>query len=146
MAQIQNLTNKFGQMAGWNSMKLPIFGREIEGILSVSYDDNMDISAVKGSGVMPIGISDKENYEAKFEMEIYQEEMYAILDALPKGSRISDMQPVDVPVMMEYNDRIRKDVLRSVIITGFGKSLKQGDGTTKVKCKVFLTQIDWNVD
>lgn len=145
MAQVQNLSNKLGKMAGWNSMKLPIFGRVVEGVVSVDYDDNTSISAVKGAGHMPIGVSDKEDYDAKFDMEIYQEEMYKMLDAIPPGKRISDMVPVDVPIEYEYQDRVRKDVIRNFIITGFGKSIKQGDGTVKVKVKVFITQIDWNV-
>lgn len=145
MPQVQNLSNKLGQMAGWNSVKIPIFGRVVEGILKFSYDDDTKIEAVKGAGHMPIGISDKTDYEAKVDLELYQEEVFKIQDAIQEGKRISDMIPVDIPVEYDYQDRVRKDIVRNFVITGFGKSLSQGDGTVKVKVNCFCTHIDWNV-
>jgi len=145
MAQIGSLVNKFGKMAGWNSARFILFGRIVEGITEFGYSDDVPIKVVMGGGNMPIGTSDDENYEAKANLTLYQEEVFAILDKMPKGSRISDMAPVDVPIEYEYNNRTYKDIIRNFKITGFDKSLKQNDGTTTIKCNVFLTHIDWNV-
>lgn len=145
MAQIGSLVNKFGKMAGWNSTKIIVFGRPLEGITEMGYDDDVPIKAVMGAGNMPIGISDDENYEAKASLTLYQEEVFAILDKMPPGSRISDMAHIDVPIEYEYLNRIYKDIWRNFKITGMEKAVKQNDGTITVKCKVFITHIDWNV-
>jgi hypothetical protein len=145
MAQIGKLVNKFGKMAGWNSAKFPLFGRVVEGITEFNYDDDTPVTAIMGAGNMPIGISDNENYVANCGASFYQEEVFAILDSMPVGSRISDMAPVDIPVEYEYNNRTYKDVIRNFKITGFEKGVKQGDGTITVKLKTFCTHIDWNV-
>jgi hypothetical protein len=145
MAKIGKLVNKFGKMAGWNSMTLNVFENDVEGLGELSYDDDTPVEAVYGAGNMPIGVSDDKNYEAKVDLSIYQEEMYNILDKIPPGKRISDMVHIDIPVEYEYNNRTYKDIIRNFKITGFGKSLKQNDGTIMVKVKCFCTHIDWNV-
>jgi hypothetical protein len=145
MAQINSLVNRFGKMAGWNSATFILFGRPVDGISEFSYDDDCPVTAVYGANNMPIGISDNENYTAKCSVTLFQEEVYAIMDAMPGGARISEMSPVDVIVEYEYNNRTYKDIIRNFMIRGFEKGVKQGDGTIGVKCKVFCTHIDWNV-
>lgn len=144
MAEVKTLVNAFGKMAGWNSVTVNLFGRDVEGITEVSYDDNVEKEVVRGAGKMPIGWSEG-NYEAKCAMVLYMEEVTAILDSLPTGKRIQDAAPVDIPVLYEYEGRVYKDIIRQFQITKIGKAVKQGDKTVGKVVECFCTSIDWNV-
>jgi len=141
---IDKLVNKFGKMAGWNSATCNLFGRDLEGISELGYDDNVEVEAVKGAGQMPIGYADGD-YTANCSMNLFAEEVSAILDSMPQGKRLSDAVPTDFIVQYEYNGKIRTDILRNFRITGLGKEIKQGDKVIGQKVTTFCTHIDWNV-
>ena len=42
MALLGTLINKFGKIAGWNSVKVVMLGRQIEGITALSYKDSKE--------------------------------------------------------------------------------------------------------
>lgn len=138
------IINKFGRMAGWNQVQLVLFGRTVEGIASLSYDDNVEKETIMGGGKYPIGTGEG-NYKAKMELELYAEEVHAILRSAPAGTRLQDIPATDVPVLYEFKDRIDKDVIRGFEFTGVTKEVKQGDKVIKVKVGCFLTHIDWLV-
>ena len=144
MAEVTTLINAFGKMAGWNSVKLNLFGRDVEGISELSYDDNVTKENVYGAGKMPLGWSEGP-YEPTCGLKLYQEEVIAILDSLPEGKRIQDAEPTDVIVTYEYKDRVYKDIIRNFQITKIGKAVKQGDGTVDQTVESMCSHIDWNV-
>lgn len=144
MPQVDNLVNKFGKMAGWNSAKLNIFGRDAEGITEISYDDNVEVEAIAGAGKMPIGYGEG-NYVANFSLTLHMEEVKEILKSIPPGKRISDAAAVDVPIQYDYGTELVTDIIRNVKITGLGKEVKQGDKVVGQKVEVFCTHIDWHV-
>lgn len=144
MPQVENLTNKFGKMAGWNSVTLNLFGRDVVGITELSYDDDVEHEKVKGAGGMPIGYADG-NYEANVSMTLHMEEVEAILKNIPPGMRISDAAPVPVIVQYAYQDRIQTDIISFFKITGLGREVKQGDKVVGQKVKCFCISINWNV-
>lgn len=143
MPQVTTLINAFGRMAGWNSVTVNILGRDLQGISEVSYDDMVGKELIKGAGRMPIGVGEGE-YEAKTGMKLYQEEVIAILDALPKGVRIQDILPFDIICQYEYNTRMYKDIIRNVEITKIGKAVKKGDKTVEQTIELICSHIDWN--
>lgn len=143
MAQVKTLINAFGRMAGWNSATLNIYGRDVEGICELGYDDTVEKEVVKGAGRMPIGVSEGD-YIAKMTLKLYQEEVIAIMDSLPPGTRIQDIAPTDVIVQYVYNARIYKDIIRNVEFTKVGRSVKKGDKTVEQTVEVICTHIDWN--
>ncbi len=131
-------------MAGWNSVTANILGRDVEGITELSYEDTIEKELIKGAGRMPIGVGEGD-YTAKMGLKLYQEEVIAILDALPPGTRLQDIAPFDVIVQYVYNARIYKDIIRNVEFVKAGRQVKKGDKTVEQTVEVICTHIDWNV-
>ncbi|PWA10972.1 hypothetical protein [Flavobacterium laiguense] len=144
MAKVVTLINAFGRMAGWNSVTLNIYGRDVQGITELSYDDVVEKEKIKGAGRMPIGIGEGD-YDAKIGMKLYQEEVIAIMDSLPPGFRLQDVIPVDVIVQYTYNTRIYMDIIHNVEFTKVGKAVKKGDKTVEQTVELICTHISWNV-
>jgi hypothetical protein len=144
MAQVTRLINAFGRMAGWNSMTMNIYGRDAEGIAEASYDDMIDKELIYGAGRMPIGVGEGD-YKPKFGLKFYQEEVIAMMDALPKGVRLQDAAPVDVIFQYVYQNRIYKDIVHNVEFTKVGKAIKKGDKTVEQALECICTHISWNV-
>jgi hypothetical protein len=144
MAKVVTLINAFGHMAGWNSVTMNILGRDAEGISELSYDDNVDKEVIKGAGMFGIGVGEGD-YNAKFGLKLYQEEVIAIMDSLPPGVRMQQIVPFDVIVQYTYNTRIYKDIIRNVEFTKVGKAVKKGDKTVEQTLECICTHIDWNV-
>ena len=131
-------------MAGWNSATLNLYGRDVEGISELGYDDSVEKELIKGAGKMPIGVGEGD-YVAKMTLKLYQEEVIAIMDSLPPGVRLQDIAPTDVIVQYTYNTRIYKDIIRNVEFTKVGRAVKKGDKTVEQTVEVICTHIDWNV-
>lgn len=131
-------------MAGWNSATLNLYGRDVEGISELGYDDSVEKELIKGAGKMPIGVGEGD-YVAKMTLKLYQEEVIAIMDSLPPGVRLQDVAPTDVIVQYTYNTRIYKDIIRNVEFTKVGRAVKKGDKTVEQTVEVICTHIDWNV-
>lgn len=144
MAKVVTLINAFGRMAGWNSVTLNIYGRDVEGISELSYEDSVDKELIKGAGKMPIGVGEGE-YNAKMALKLYQEEVIAIMDSLPPGIRLQDIIGTDVIVKYEYNTRIVTDIIHNVEFMKVGKAVKKGDKTIEQTVEVICTHISWNV-
>ncbi|WP_264521202.1 hypothetical protein [Flavobacterium sp. N1994] len=143
MARANTLVNAFGKMAGWNSVTLNFFGRDIEGIMEIGYDDTVEKELIYGAGKMPIGHGEGK-YEAKVKIVLVKEEVTALLDAIPPGMRLQDAIPADMIVQYDYDLRIYKDILRNVMITKLGRSVKQGDKVVGQELECIVTHIDWN--
>lgn len=50
MALLGTLINKFGKIAGWNSVKVVMLGRQVEGITALSYKDSKEKDNIYGAG------------------------------------------------------------------------------------------------
>lgn len=144
MAKVVTLINAFGRMAGWNSVTMNLYGRDVEGMTELSYDDNIEKELIKGAGRMPVGVGEG-NYEAKAGFKLYQEEVIAIMDSLPPGTRLQDIAPTDVVVQYTYNTRIYKDIIHNVEFVKVGKAVKNGDKTVDQAVEVICSHISWNV-
>lgn len=131
-------------MAGWNSATLNLYGRDVEGISELGYDDNVDKEKIYGAGRMPIGVGEG-NYEANVNLKLYKEEVIAIMDSLPPGVRLQDIGPTDIVVQYEYQNRIYKDIIRNFEIVKIGKAVKQGDKVVDQTVECICSHIDWNV-
>ena len=53
MALLGTLINKFGKIAGWNSVKVVMLGRQVEGITALSYKDSKEKDNIYGAGEFP---------------------------------------------------------------------------------------------
>lgn len=143
MPKVPKLINAFGRMAGWNSVTMNIYGRDVEGISELGYDDEVDKELIYGAGRMPIGVGEGD-YKAKMTLKLYQEEVIAIMDVLPPTIRMQDIIPVDITVQYEYNFRVYKDIIRNVEIKKIGKAVKKGDKIVEQAIEVICSHIDWN--
>ena len=143
MAEV-TIINKFGRIVGWNNVKLNLFGRDIEGIVELEYNDESEGENEYGAGGNVLGQSEG-NLKPMFSMSLYSEEVDAVLDSMPPGTRIHQIPPSPVTISYERNLVPRKDVVQNMTIRGFGKSVKQGDGKIIHKCKCLCSHIDWNV-
>jgi hypothetical protein len=101
MAQRTTIINKFGKMAGWNSVTARALGRDIVGIKKIAYSDEQEMDNEYGAGKMPIGQSEG-NYKAKASIELTIEERLALQASLPSGTRIQDIAPFPIVVAYDY--------------------------------------------
>lgn len=138
------IINKFGKMAGWNSVVCRLFGRDIVGIKKIAYSDEDEIDNEYGAGNMPIGESDG-NYKAQASMEITIEERLAIQSSLPPGMRIQQIAAFPIVVSYEYQGKIYKDVINNVRFKNNGVDVKQGDKTISTDHNLKTSHISWNV-
>lgn len=137
--------NKFGTMQGWNSIVANMLGRDLEGILSIKYTDEVTKENVKGGGGFPIGRS-RSNYEPEASIALYKEEVDAIRLALPKGKRIQDIAPFDITVEYQTEEgAILRDRIRNCEFTNGGVEVSQGDGTISMEYKLIVSHIEYNV-
>lgn len=138
------IINKFGKLAGWNSIKSTMMGREPEGISEIQYGDNVDKENIYGVGKDPIGRGEG-NYKANASVTLTIEEVNALQMSLPRGKRLSDITPFDWTVEYEYNGFKYKDRIRNCEFTGRSVEVKQGDKTIGSKFELIVSHIDWNV-
>lgn len=139
-----SIINKFGKVAGWNSIKVVVLGRVVEGIIALSYDDSVEKENVYGAGYMPVGRGEG-NYAAKSSLTLLKEEVTALLMAIEPGKRIQDISPFDITVEYEYNNFIYKDRIRNCEFATNGVDVKQGDKSIGTKFDLIVSHIDWNV-
>ena len=116
MALLGTLINKFGKIAGWNSVKVVMLGRQVEGITALSYKDSKEKDNIYGAGEFPVGRGEG-NYKAEASITLLKEEVNALQLALGSGKRLTDIEPFDIPVMYEYKGLVMKDVIRNVEFT-----------------------------
>jgi hypothetical protein len=138
------IINKFGTMVGWNSITMNIFGREMEGISEISYDDDQDISLAYGGGKYPIG-KKKGNYIPSTKYKFFVEELMALQKQLPKGTRIQDIPDFDITIVYEFNGETYTDIIRNCTFKKQGRNVKNNDGDIICDVEIVCTQIDWNV-
>lgn len=143
MADVKTLINKFGNMAGWNTVTASMMGRDIEGITALSYDDSLEKENAYGAGSMPIGRAIG-NYSAKCSLTLYKEEIIALQLVLGPGKRLTDIKPFDITVQYEYSGLLYKDRIRNCEFAGNGIDVKQGDKTIAQKFDLVVSHVDWN--
>ena len=56
MGLLGTLINKFGKIAGWNSVKVVMLGRQVEGITALSYKDSKEKENIYGAGEYPVAV------------------------------------------------------------------------------------------
>lgn len=144
MANRPTIINAFGKMAGWNSVSVRLFGRDVVGIVKVAYADEQEIENQYGAGNMPIGESEG-NYKPTASIELTVEERLAIQNSMPRGSRIQDIDAFQIMVSYEYEGRIYKDVIHNCRFTNNGVDVKQGDKTISKDHTLKTSHISWNV-
>ena len=138
------IINNFGNVNGWNQHEVVLMGRKLVGISKIAYSDSTEIEAVYGAGGYPIGTGEG-NYSAECSMTLLKEEVEALLNSLPAGSRLQDIPPVDVPVQTIRAGKVTKDVIRNFRFSGLGKEVNQNDKSVYLEMPCFCTHIDWNV-
>lgn len=143
MAQT-TIINRFGKIAGWNSISLRLYGRSVEGFNELEYTDKQDKENEYGQGKYPLGQSEG-NYKVETaSISFYMEELIALQASLPKGARLQDAPPVDVIVQYEYGGKIYKDIWRNASPMNNGRTAKNSDGKIVTKIDFLVSHIDWS--
>lgn len=139
-----NIINHFGKVAGWNSITCRLLGRDVVGITEIMYKDSKEIEGVKGAGAFDIGVGEG-NYSAEGSITLTQEERLALIDSLPKGKRLQDIDGFPIIIAYDYNGVIYKDVIHNCRIKTNGVEVKQGDKSIATKFDLYVSHIDYNV-
>lgn len=138
------IINKFGTMKGWSSIIANMLGRDVEGISTLSYSDNVTKENVYGAGKFPIGRS-QGNYEPECAVSLYKEESDALKASLPTGKRLQDIAAFDIIVQYQNDGgQIVKDIIHNVEFTNDGVDVAQGDGTIVTEYTLICSHITWN--
>ncbi len=144
MSTASTLINKFGKMAGWNSVTVNMLGRDVEGITELEYNDTMDMEVARGQGAYPVGYGEG-NYEAKASITLYNEEWNGLQKSLPPGYGMHQIAPFPIVVEYEYDGFKMKDSFVAKI-KGRGIAVKQGDKTIAYKSELMvLGKVLWNI-
>jgi len=138
------IINKFGKMAGWNSITVRMLGRDVEGITEFEYDDSVEKENIMGAGGFPIGRGEG-NYQAKASITLLQEEIVALQQSLGPGKRLTDIAAFDILVRYEYNGFAYKDVIRNCEFMGNARAPKQNDKSISNKFDLLVSHIEWNM-
>lgn len=144
MATASGLINKFGKMAGWNSVTTNMLGRDVEGITELEYNDSVEKENIYGSGKYPIGRSEG-NYAAKASITLLLEEVNALQNSLPPTKGLDSIAPFPIVVEYEYNGFKKKDIIHNCEFKGRGIAVKQNDKTIAYKFELVVSHIWWNV-
>ncbi|MEC3876136.1 MULTISPECIES: hypothetical protein [Chryseobacterium] len=140
-----SIINSLGKLQGWNNITTNLFAHDVVGITELAYDDTTKKENVYAAGQYMVGRSEG-NYEAKASVTLLKEEVDAILDTLPPGTRLQDIEPSDIVVQFAMKTgKIRKDIIRNAEFTGNSIDVKQGDGSIAIKLELIISHIDWNV-
>lgn len=139
---IQPLIN--GVRHSWSSIRVPLFGRTVSGINSISYDNNYKGEDHKGGGGYPVHRT-VDFDGATCELELFDYEVDAIMKSL-NGRSFKDVAPIDLPVVKKPtgNDGLVTDILHNFQILGLGKSYKAGDGKLLTKVKCIISHVTYN--
>lgn len=137
-----DVTNSLGRLVGWNSITIRLFGRDVIGVKSISYDDQQEVDNEMGAGKYPVGETDGV-YTAKAAIELLNEEYLGIQKSLPKGKRIQDIDATDILVSYTYQDEVVTDILHNVRFKNNGVDVKQGDGSIVRKFDLKISHITW---
>lgn len=135
------ITNKFGKLAGWNDLTVNLFGRDLEGVTKLEYNDNVEWENIYGAGKMPIGEGEG-NYEASASMSILAEELIALQSSLPDGTRLQDVKGT-ITHLFEYNNQVYKTIIYNVRILNPNISANQGDKSLSVDLDLKVSHIEW---
>jgi hypothetical protein len=138
------LVNKFGKVAGWNSVTTTMMGRDLEGITELKYDDTEEKENIYGAGKMPIGRGSG-NYKATCSITLIKEEVDALQLSLGQGKRLTDIAPFDIAVSYDYLSKIYKDRIRNAEFTGRSVEVKQNDKVIATTFEMIVSHIDWNI-
>lgn len=141
MAQA-TIINRFGKIAGWNSLTARFFGRNVEAFNELEYHDKQSIENAYGGGEYPIG-EEEGNYETEnCSISLYSEELIALQKGAP-GGRLNKLPATDFVSQYEYNGVIYKDILRNVRFRNNGRQVTQGNGKIVTKIDLKVSHIDW---
>jgi len=138
------LINKFGKMAGWNSITTNMLGRDVEGITELDYNDSVDKENVYGAGKYPLGRSEG-NYVAKASITLLLEEVNALQNSLPPTQGLDSIAPFPIIVEYEYNGFKKKDIIHNCEFKGRGVAVKQNDKIIANKFELIVSHIWWNM-
>lgn len=144
MALRPTIINKFGKIMGWGNITTTIGLRQVEGITAISYSDSKEFENVYGAGGYPIGEGEG-NYAAKASVTLLKEEQIGLLDSLPAGQGLTEIEPFDITVTYKYNNRIYTDVIRNCRFMGAGTDGNQNDKSLAYQYSIKCSHIDWNV-
>lgn len=117
--------NRLGQSYTWADVKLSIFGREVVGVTSVEYEEEQEVKAVYGQGVEPVGYGKgNKKYTAKITLDL--KEVQGILNAVGKGSSITDIPVFDIVVVVgdDLSNTTFVDILRDCLFMKVGRTIK----------------------
>lgn len=138
------LINKFGKVAGWNSITVRLLGRDVEGITELEYNDSVEKENIYGAGKYPIGYGEG-NYAATASITLKNEEAVALQRSVGPGKRLADIAPFDIVVRYEYNGFVHRDIIRNAQFLGNGREPKQNDKSLSYKYDLLVSHIDWIV-
>lgn len=138
------IINKFGRLTGWNSIKVNLLGRDLEGMTELEYGDESDKDNVYGAGGYPVGRGEG-NYKPSASISLLFEEIMAIQKSLPRGKGLKDIAPFDITVQYEYDNFVYTDIIRNAEFKGNKKTAKQGDKSLSNKFDLVVSHIEENV-
>lgn len=134
-----------GREYGWGDVSLTLFSRKILGITDIKYEDHQEVQTHYGAGNFPVSYgTGKVAYKGAIKLQM--QEILAIQEALPTGSRLQDIDPF--PISVTYSiDGISHitDLLSGCKFMANGRDVKQGDTIVEKEFELMIGFIQFGI-
>jgi hypothetical protein len=135
------INNRFGRLTGWANLTVNQLGRDLEGIVGISYGNQQMVANEYAAGSDPIGFS-VGNYETDdVVIRVLLEEWLMLSNAAGKGKRLFDIPAFNVVAGYDYANQTYKDICQNCKIKRTGKSWTQGDGKVVIEIVCNTTNV-----
>jgi len=130
----------------WADIRVHVFGRTLEAITGINYEDRENIDPVYGRGKKPVGYTQTQ-YMADGSITLLIDEIVGIQKALPPGMKLQDIPAFDITVAYEdESGLIVTDRLRGCKFKNNGRTSGAGDtGAVDKEIELFILEINFNV-
>ena len=134
-----------GLLPSWASVRVELLGRDLAGITAIDYEDGVTTKPVYGRGKKRIGRV-QGMYEANASLTVEMTEIEALIQTLPAGATIYDIEPFDIPVSyVNDNNLLVSHLLKGCTFLKQNRGGKSGEvKEIESKLPLDVTEIDWN--
>jgi hypothetical protein len=130
-----------GKTYGWVNTTINVLGRDVTGIMAMSYSEEKEMEDIYGAGNRPIARGEGK-IKAEASMTLLSEEVIALQQA--SGGDILSIEPFDLIVKYRQGTKMVTDIVKNCQFLSNKRDLKEGDKSISVELKLITSHIIWS--
>jgi hypothetical protein len=134
-----------GKEYGWADIQFAFLGRPVLGVTAIKYGGKRDRKFIYGVGPQPVAYANGVQ-ENDGSITLLQSEFEAMVRSAG-GKQPTELAPF--PIIVQYLDESNmmvKDILHYVLITEWGKDIKQGDLNMEITLPFKVAYVQLNAE